>query len=94
MNVAHTLVQELQGTATMNEPPHTKGWSADRVVDGNTNQTAHGGSCAIMDFAKGYTSVWLKVQLGRRFNVAYIEIYFRDENSMLQLNLCKWKTNI
>lgn len=84
VNVAH---KPLQGSATMNGIPHTPNWSADKVVDGNTNQTANGGSCAIMDFSKNYRSVWLNVQLQRLFNVAYIEIYFRNENSMLNMLL-------
>lgn len=67
----------------MNEPPHTTGWSADKVADGNTTQTASGGSCAIMDFDQHYKSVWLKVLLGRLFNVAYIELYLRNEQRML-----------
>lgn len=76
-------MESLQGRATMNGNPQNTNWSADKVVDGNTNQTANGGSCAIMDFSKNYRSVWLNVQLQRLFNVAYIEIYFRNENSML-----------
>lgn len=83
MNVAHKPEEELQGTATMNGGPHTPDWSADKVVDGNTNQTATEGSCAIMAFSGNYRSVWLNVQLQRLFNVAYIEIYFRNELSML-----------
>lgn len=71
----------------MNGIPQTPSWSADKVVDGNTNQTANGGSCAIMGFSKNYRSVWLNVQLQRLFNVAYIEIYFRNENSMLNMLL-------
>lgn len=59
-------------------------WTADKVVDGNINQIATGSSCAIMSFA--YTSVWLKVQLGKRFNVAYIQIFFRNERSMMLLH--------
>ncbi|XP_034310566.2 receptor-type tyrosine-protein phosphatase epsilon isoform X1 [Magallana gigas] len=82
VNVAH---KPLQGSATMNGIPHTPNWSADKVVDGNTNQTAYGGSCAIMDFSKNYRSVWLNVQLQRLFNVAYIEIYFRNENTFNRL---------
>lgn len=82
MNVAHTPAQGLQGTATMSKPPQSTGWLADKVVDGNTVQTASGGSCAIMDFDQNYKSVWLKVQLGRRFNVAYIELYLRNERRM------------
>lgn len=83
VNVAHDTMEELQGNATMNGIPRTPNWSADKVVDGNTDQTAKGGSCAIMDFSKNYLSVWLNVQLQRLFNVAYIEIYFRNQMSML-----------
>lgn len=64
-------------------------WTAAKVVDGNINQTATGSSCAITEFA--YTSVWLKVQLGNRFNVAYIQIFFRDEQSMTLLHLVNAK---
>lgn len=79
MNVAHTP-PSLQGQATMSEAsfPNTQ-WTAAKVVDGNTYQTAAVGSCAIMDYDQHYKSVWLKVQLGRRFNVAYIELYLRNE---------------
>lgn len=83
MNLAHRPAQKIQGNATMSEPPHTTGWSADKVADGNTTQTASGGSCAIMDFEQHYKSVWLKVLLGRLFNVAYIELYLRNEQRML-----------
>lgn len=83
MNLAHTPDQKLQGTATMSELPHTTGWSADKVADGNTIQTATGGSCAIMDFDQHYKSVWLKVLLERLFNVAYIELYLRNEKRTL-----------
>lgn len=62
--------------------PNTQ-WTAAKVVDGDINQTAAGSSCAITRFA--YTSVWLKVQLGEQFNVAYIQIFFRDELSMMLL---------
>lgn len=78
MNVAHTPVQGLQGQATMSGASFPK-WTADKVVDGNTYQTATVGSCAIMDYDQHYKYVWLKVQLGRRFNVAYIELYLRNE---------------
>lgn len=83
MNLAHTPAQGIQGTATMSELPHTASWSADKVADGITNQTAPGGSCAIMDFNERYKSVWLEVLLGRLFNVAYIELYLRNEQRML-----------
>lgn len=84
VNVAHNITQGLQGTASMSgEPfPRTR-WTAQKVVDGNTNQTAIGGSCAIMDVSKHYRSVWLKVEFEFRFNVAYIQLFFRNEESML-----------
>lgn len=84
VNVAHDIPQGFQGTASMSENPFSNTqWTAQKVIDGNTNQTAKGGSCAIMDFSKNYSSVWLKVQLGLRLNVAYIQIFFRNELSML-----------
>lgn len=80
MNVAYTPAQGLQGQATMSEDPFPKTqWTAAKVVDGNTFQAANGESCAIMNYDQHYKSVWLKVQLGRRFNVAYIELYLRNE---------------
>lgn len=82
MNVAHDRPQSLQGSASMSENPFPDTqWTAAKVVDGNINQTSIGSSCAITKFA--YTSVWLKVQLGTLFNVAYIQIFFRDELSMM-----------
>lgn len=91
MNLAHTPAQDIQGTATMNKPPLKTGWSANKVADGNTTPTASGGSCAIMDFDQHYKSVWLKVLLGRLFNVAYIELYLRNEQRMLidfRISIC------
>lgn len=93
MNVASTPFQGLQGQATMSGAPFPNtNWTADKVVDGNTNQAAAGESCAIMAFDQNYQSVWLKVQLGRRFNVAYIELYLRNEyrtlHSLLNCQLC------
>lgn len=80
MNIAFTPNQGLQGQTTMSGAPFPNtNWTSDKVVDGNSNQTAAEGSCAIMDFDQNYQSVWLKVQLGRRFNVAYIELYLRNE---------------
>lgn len=43
----------------MSEPPQHSNWQAYKVIDGNTNQTANGSSCAIIEFYKRYTSVWL-----------------------------------
>lgn len=66
----------------MSELPQRIDWQAFKVIDGNTNQTANGSSCAIIDFSKEYKSVWLKIQLPRLFNVAYTEIYFRNEGTL------------
>lgn len=84
VNVAYSRSQSLQGKATMSEPPQHYNWQAYKVIDGNTNQTANGSSCAIIEFYKGYTSVWLSIHLQRLFNVAYTEIYFRNEGSELR----------
>lgn len=82
VNVAHSPDQKLQGTALMSEDSFpNKPWIAGNVVDGNTDQTANGGSCAIMDFSKNYRSVWMTVTLGKHFNVAYIKLFFRNESS-------------
>lgn len=82
MNVAHGPA--LQAEVTMSGQPKKTAWSENNVVDGNTDQTATGGSCAIMDFSKMYTSVWLNVQLKRLFNVGYIEIYFLEDTGMFK----------
>lgn len=81
VNVAYSPSQNIQGQATMSEPPQHNNWQAYKVIDGNTNQTANGSSCAIIEFHKRYTSVWLSIHLQRLFNVAYTEIYFRNEGS-------------
>nr|XP_022306518.1 multiple epidermal growth factor-like domains protein 10 isoform X2 [Crassostrea virginica] len=70
----------LQGTANMSEPPQKPEWSAQKVVDGNTDQETLT-TCAIMDYSKAYKSVWWKVRLEKRFNVAYLEVYFRGSTS-------------
>ena len=77
VNLAHTPAKGLQGTATMSQPPQVPAWSAINVVDGNTDQQ-NLTTCAVMDYTKNYKSVWWKVRLGRRFNVAYLEVYFRS----------------
>ena len=79
VNLAHDAAQRLQGTAIMSEPPLHPAWSADKAVDGNTDQETLT-TCAVMDYSKNYKSVWWKVQLGKRFNVAYIEVYFRGSS--------------
>ena len=76
VNLAHDAAQAVQGTANMSEPPQIPEWSAQKAVDGNTAQETLT-TCAIMDWQLfNYKSVWWKVRLGRRFNVAYLEVYF------------------
>nr|XP_022306522.1 usherin-like isoform X2 [Crassostrea virginica] len=77
VNLAHTPAQTLQGTASMSQPPQNPAWSADKAVDGDTDQEVLT-TCAVMDYSKNYKAVWWKVRLGRRFNVAYLEVYFRS----------------
>lgn len=93
VNVAYSPSQRLQGQATMSEPPQHGDWQAFKVIDGNTNQTANGSSCAIIDFPKIYTSVWLSIHLQRLFNVAYTEIYFRNEGSKFKKKTYFYHTN-
>ncbi|XP_078327334.1 uncharacterized protein LOC111111930 isoform X4 [Crassostrea virginica] len=77
VNVAHDPSQRLQGTANMSEPPQKPEWSAQKAVDGITDQE-NLTTCAILDWdISNYKSVWWKVRLGRRFNVAYLEVFFR-----------------
>ena len=64
----------------MSEPPQQPAWSAQKAVDGNTAQETLT-TCAIMAWNFfNYKSVWWKVRLGRRFNVAYLEVYFRGSS--------------
>ena len=79
VNLAHTPAQTLQGTASMSQPPQNQAWSADKAVDGDTDQEVLT-TCAVMDYSKNYKAVWWKVRLGRRFNVAYLEVYFRSSS--------------
>nr|XP_022306150.1 multiple epidermal growth factor-like domains protein 10 [Crassostrea virginica] len=79
VNLAHTLAQGLQGTANMSQSPQNSAWSAGKAVDGNTDQELLT-TCAVMDYSKNYNSVWWKVRLSRRFNVAYLEVYFRNSS--------------
>ena len=75
VNLAYTPRQGLHGTANMSEPPEQPSWSAAKAIDGNTDQTIP--NCAVMDFSKNYKSVWWKVRLAKRYNVAYLEVFFR-----------------
>lgn len=75
VNVAYTPEQELQAIATMSENAQN-GWTADKCVDGNTNQNYSANSCAIMDFSGNYSSAWLRVELQTLFNIGYLKIFF------------------
>ena len=80
VNLAHDTSQGLQGTANMSEPPQKPDWSAQNAVDGNTDQETLT-TCAIMNWVlSNYKSVWWKVRLGKRFNVAYLEVFFRGSS--------------
>nr|XP_022304830.1 receptor-type tyrosine-protein phosphatase alpha-like isoform X2 [Crassostrea virginica] len=76
VNLAYTPTQKLQGTANMSQPSQKPAWSAGNAVDGNTDQELLT-TCAVMDYSKTYSSVWWKVRLQKRFNVAYVVVYFR-----------------
>ena len=81
MDVAHCPEQGLQGQATMSEPPLDASNSyANKAVDGNINQSYSGHSCAI---TKSNGDVWLRVHLGRRFNIAYMVVYFQTESMFI-----------
>lgn len=82
------LVQDqgLRGSAAMGAAPQRPEWTAGKAIDGNTNQSYSSNSCAITDFDRNRnTSVWWKMWLQKRFNVAYIEIYFRSESKYMYI---------
>lgn len=91
------LVQDqgFRGKADMGAPPHQPAWTADKAIDGNTNQNYSSNSCAITDVEKYHnTSIWWKVWLQKKFNVAYIEIYFRSDSKYLRVFLKAFKLEI
>lgn len=72
--------QGLRGKAAMGALPKRPEWTAGKAIDGNTTQNYLTNSCAITDFdGNRNTSIWWTVWLQKRFNVAYIEIYFRSD---------------
>nr|XP_022310265.1 uncharacterized protein LOC111115721 isoform X2 [Crassostrea virginica] len=75
-NLAYTPSRNIYASASMSEPPEQPSWSAARAINGNTDQTITS-NCAVMDFSKNYKSVWWKVRLAKRYNVAYLEVFFR-----------------
>lgn len=72
--------QGLTGSASMGAAPQQPTWTASKAIDGNTNQDYISNSCALTDFdGNRNTSIWWRVWLQKRFNVAYIEIYFTSD---------------
>lgn len=64
--------------------PHQPAWTAGKAIDGNTDQSYLSNSCAITDVDRNRnTYTWWKVWLQKKFNVAYIEIYFRSDSKYL-----------
>ena len=65
----------------MGAKPQYPNWGAIKAVDGNTNQSFGSDSCAITDIKMNCnTSIWWKVWLEKKFNIAYLEIYFRSDS--------------
>lgn len=78
--------QGLRGTAAMGAAPQKPAWTAGKAIDGNTNQNYHSDSCAITNVdGNRNTSIWWKMWLQRKFNVAYIEIYFRSDSNYMYI---------
>lgn len=68
----------------MGAPSQKNTWIAGKAIDGNTDQNYLSDSCAITDVVGNRnTSIWWKVWLEKKFNVAYIEIYFRSDSKYL-----------
>lgn len=83
MVFAVNLVNEqgLRGTADMGAAPEQPVWTAGKAIDNNTNQNYSSNSCAITDFDRNRnTSIWWTVWMKQKFNVAYMEIYFRSDS--------------
>lgn len=76
--------QQLIGNAAMGADPQEPAWNASKAIDGNVSQDYKSNSCAITNVEKNRnTSIWWKVWLEKKFNVAYIEIYFRSDSKYL-----------
>lgn len=84
VNLVHD--QRLTAAADMGATPILRVWTAGKAIDGNTNQNYSSNSCAITDFdGNRNTSIWWKMWLQRKFNVAYIEIYFRSDSKYMYI---------
>ncbi|XP_078329125.1 uncharacterized protein LOC111114377 [Crassostrea virginica] len=72
--------QSFKRWVTMGAKPQYPNWEAIKAVDGNTNQSYEFDSCAITDIdVNCNTSIWWMVLLESKFNIAYLEIYFRSD---------------
>eukprot|EP00105_Crassostrea_gigas_P005306 XP_011418859.1 PREDICTED: multiple epidermal growth factor-like domains protein 6 [Crassostrea gigas] len=64
----------------MGASPQRPEWTAGVAIDGNTDQSYLSNSCAITNVdGNRNTSIWWKVWLQKKFNIAYLEIYFRSD---------------
>lgn len=76
----------------MNRLPFNDNWTAQRAVDGNSNQFYFNNSCAITQVQSG--PLWWKVWLQSKFNIAYLEIYLRSDSKYLYLQyICLFVTH-
>lgn len=79
VNVAHE--QGFRGWTSMGAQSLDPVWSADKAIDGGTYQNYEYDSCAITNWDENRNvSIWWKVWLQSRFNIAYLEIYFRSDS--------------
>ena len=71
----------LTANATMGADPQHPPWSADKAIDGNTNQSYLSNSCAITNWnINKNSSIWWAVWLERPFSIVYLEIHFRSDS--------------
>lgn len=90
VNLVHD--QGLTGAAFMGAAPLQPNWTAGKAIDGNTNQNYLSNSCAITDLnGNRNTSIWWKVWLQKKFNVAYIQIYFRSDSKFTCIKIISIK---
>ena len=73
--------QELRGQASMGADPLKSEWSANKSIDGCTNQSYLSNCCSITNW--NTRTIWWKVWLQRPFNVAYLELYFRADSRFI-----------
>ena len=93
VNLVHD--QGLVANADMGAQPQNHAWSANKAIDGNTNQSYLSNSCAITDWGGNRnTSIWWKIWLERPFNIGYLEIYFRADSTFFLLLFQKRFYNI